>query len=111
MAEIRDPKLKFLNVESDRNNRKEHNTAVILVASALSKLGIEINYDHVHSTLPKNQDIPLSSFSKKKTQKADIAFMLHSDILIHLHVDVFKRGPSLTVMDIINKEQAKKKEQ
>ena len=110
MAEITDPKLKFLNVESDRSNRKEHNTAVTLIASALSKLGIEVNYDHADSIIPKNQDIPLTSFTKKKTLKADLAFILHSNTLVHVHVDIFKQGPSLTAMSIINTKQTKKTE-
>ena len=107
---ITDPKLKFLNVESDRDNRKEHNTAVTLIASALSKLGIEINYDHVNSVLPKNQDIPLTSFTKKRTRKADLAFMLHDNTLVHVHVDVFQRGPPLAFLNNINTKQTKKME-
>ena len=110
MAEITDPKLKFLNIRSDKDNRKEHNTAVVLIASALSKLGIEINYDHVDSVLPKNREIPLSSFTKKRTHKADLAFMLHSNVLVHVHVDVFQRGPPLAIMNNANTEQIKKME-
>ena len=110
MAEITDPKLKFLNVESDRSNRKEHNTAVTLIASALSKLGLEVNYDHVESVIPKNQDIPLSAFTKKRAQKADLAFILHSNVLVHVHVDVFQRGPPISVMNTNNIEQTKKTE-
>ena len=111
MAEITDPKLKFLKINSDRANRKQHNTAVALLASALAKIGVEVNYDHVDSLIPKNRDIPLESFTKTKTRKADLAFILPDDTLVHVHVDVFQRAPSLIVLDIINKEQAKKKEQ
>ena len=110
MAMIRDPKLKFLNVESDKANRKEHNTAVALLASALSKLGVEVNYDHVDSLIPKNRSIPLFAFAKKKSYKADLAFMLHNDTLVHVHVDVLHRGSSLDSMNNINIEQTKKME-
>ena len=109
MALIRDPKLSFLNVSSDKADRKEHNTAITVIAAALSKLEIEINYDHVESLIPKNRNIPLSAFSKKRAYKADLAFMLYDNTLVHVHVDVFHRGPPLTDANITDIERAKKK--
>lgn len=108
MAEITDPQLKFLNVKSDKANRREHNTAILFIAHALSKSGIEINYDHVNSTVRKNQSIPLLAYSKKKKQKADLAFMLHNDTLVHVHVDVFQRELPPINMNITNTKQAKR---
>lgn len=108
MAMIRDPKLKFLNVKSDKDDRKQHNTAVIVVAGALSKLGFEINYDHVDTTIPKNRDIPLTAYSKKKRRKADIAFGLYDDTLVHVYIDVFRQGQFLNDKDIHNKNMQQK---
>ena len=102
MARIRDPKIKFLNVKSDKADRKAHNTAIAVIANALSRSKIDINYDHVDTTILKNRDIPLFAISKRKTSKADLAFWLHNDTLVHVHVDVFKRGRFLSDKDIEN---------
>ena len=79
-----------------------------MVAGALSKLGFEINYDHVDTTIPKNRDIPLEAHTKKKTTKADIAFGLYDDILVHVYIDVYKRGQFLSNKDIKNIQPTQK---
>ena len=102
MKKIRDPMLKFLFVKTDKADRKDHNTAVAVVASALSKSKIDINYDHVDTTIIKHRDIPLFALSKKKTSRADLAFWLQNDILVHVYIDVFRRGRFLSDKDIEN---------
>lgn len=108
MKKIRDPMLKFLFIKTDKEDRKDHNTAVAVIASALSRSKIDINYDHIDATIMKNRDIPLSVHGKKKTSKADLAFWLRNDILVHVHVDIFKPGQFLTNMDIKDMQHAKK---
>ena len=102
MAQIRDPKIKFLKIKSDKADRKAHNTAVAVVANALSRSKIDINYDHIDTTILKHRDIPLFALSKNKTSRADIAFWLQNDILVHVHIDAFRRGRFLSDMDIEN---------
>lgn len=92
MAKIPDPSLKFLNVKSDKGDRKHHNLAVATVATALHKTVGRINYDHVDLVAKRDRSIPLVAVSRKKRTKADIAFWLHGNILVHVEIKTHKYG-------------------
>lgn len=91
-ALITDTRLKAIKVESDKKDRLEHNQAVAVIIAGLQFRTSRINYDHIKTTIPKAQEIPLESYSRKKKKRADIAFILPTGTLVHIDVTVFPKG-------------------
>lgn len=92
MGMITDKKLKFLNVKSGFNEKKEHNDIIALLVKLLSKEGIILNYDHINTTVIKDKKIPMYITGKNRQSKADIAFFYINNTLIHIYVETFKHN-------------------
>ena len=109
-ATITDTKIKPIKIESDKRDRKEHNTAVATVVTSLYESIGPINYDHIKLTLPKEKDIPLEVITRKKRTRADIAFHLPSGTLVHVEIEVHPKGSYITNRDLENLRKLKEKE-
>lgn len=109
-ATITDARIKALKVESDKRDREDHNTAVIVVASSLFESIGQINYDHVKITLPKTEGIPIEIITRKRRKRADIAFYLPSGTLAHIEIKTHKKGSYITLEDLEKLRKLKEKE-
>lgn len=107
---ITDTRMKMLKVESDKRDRKDHNTALATVVTSLYESIGQINYDHIKLTLPKKRDIPLEVITRKQRKRADIAFHLPSGTLVHVEIKVHQKGSYITNRDIENLRNLKEKE-
>lgn len=107
---IVDPRIKAIKIESDKKDRKEHNTAVGIVASSLFESMGMINYDHIKMTLPKTRGIPLEVITRKWRKRADIAFYLPTGTLAHVEINIYKKGSYITIEEYRNLQNLKQEE-
>ena len=83
---IRDEKTKIIMTSKANSISQLHNQVVAFLVAILHELGIEVNYDHITSTVPICDDIPLIYKDEHGIRRADIAFMIDENTIALIDV-------------------------
>ena len=86
MKKLQDKKIPFVFTSSPQANARTHAEVIAFLVSIFDALNIPVNYDHIITTTPKHEDIPLHYHDHYGTHKADISFRLGDDIIVLIEV-------------------------
>jgi len=86
MRKMRDRRIPFLFVSSPNSHSQQHHEVVAFLVHVLYSLGIPVNYDHIKTTVPKHEEIPLVYHDEHGTHTADIAFLVGDNVIALIEI-------------------------